>query len=90
MPLKKHPINTEVAYTYIVSNKRLTMVAALGVTLGIAVFIFMNSMLAGLINLLQKHFLNQFHISGFIKMMKFQNPFPVRQTTIYLLSSIRK
>ncbi|MBK8353550.1 MAG: ABC transporter permease [Saprospirales bacterium] len=47
MSKKKYPINTEVAYTYIVSNKRLTMVAALGVTLGIAVFIFMNSMLAG-------------------------------------------
>lgn len=47
MSIKKYPINTEVAYTYIVSNKRLTMVAALGVTLGIAVFIFMNSMLAG-------------------------------------------
>ncbi len=47
MSIKKHPINSEVAYTYIVSNKRLTMVAALGVMLGIAVFIFMNSMLAG-------------------------------------------
>ncbi len=47
MSVKKHPVNGEVAYTYIVSNKKLTMVAALGVTLGIAVFIFMNSMLAG-------------------------------------------
>ena len=44
---KKYPINAEVAYTYIVSNKRLTLIAALGVTLGIAVFIFMNSLMAG-------------------------------------------
>lgn len=47
MAIKKYPINTEIAYTYIISNKRLTMVAALGVTLGIAVFIFMNSLMAG-------------------------------------------
>ena len=39
---KKYPIDAEVAYTYIISNKRLTLIAALGVTLGIAVFIFMN------------------------------------------------
>jgi lipoprotein-releasing system permease protein len=47
MAEKKYPINAEVAYTYIVSSKRLTMIAALGVTLGIAVFIFMNSLMAG-------------------------------------------
>lgn len=47
METKKHPVNSEIAYTYIVSNKKLTLVAALGVTLGIAVFIFMNSMMAG-------------------------------------------
>lgn len=47
MAINKYPINTEIAYTYIISNKRLTMVAALGVTLGIAVFIFMNSLMAG-------------------------------------------
>lgn len=47
MTVKKHPVNSEVAYTYIVSNKRMTFVAAFGVTLGIAVYIFMNSMLTG-------------------------------------------
>jgi lipoprotein-releasing system permease protein len=44
---KNHPINTEIAFTYISTNKRLTAVAALGVLLGIAVFIFMNSMMEG-------------------------------------------
>jgi lipoprotein-releasing system permease protein len=43
----KHPINSEIAFTYITSNKRLTAVAALGVLLGMAVYIFMNSMMTG-------------------------------------------
>jgi len=42
-----HPINTEIAFTYISTNKRLTAVAAMGVLLGMAVFIFMNSMMEG-------------------------------------------
>lgn len=46
-PQNKYPVNSEVAFTYIVSNKKLTAVAALGVTLGIAIFIFMNSMMTG-------------------------------------------
>ena len=43
----KYAINSEIAFTYITSNKKLTAVAALGVVLGMAVFIFMNSMMAG-------------------------------------------
>ena len=45
--MAKYPINTNIAFTYIVSNKKLTFVAALGVVLGIAVYIFMNSLLSG-------------------------------------------
>ncbi len=40
-------INTTIAFTYITSNKKLTAIAALGVILGIAVYIFQNSLLAG-------------------------------------------
>lgn len=43
----KHNIAFEIAWTYLVTNKKMTGVAALGVTLGIAVFIFMNCMMAG-------------------------------------------
>jgi lipoprotein-releasing system permease protein len=43
----KHNINSEISITYIVTKKKLTMVAALGVTIGIAIYIFMNSMMAG-------------------------------------------
>ena len=43
----KHSINSEIAFTYINSNKKLTAVAALGIVLGMAVYIFMNSMMAG-------------------------------------------
>ena len=42
-----HPINSQIAITYIVTNKKLTAVAALGITLGLAVYIFMNSMMSG-------------------------------------------
>ncbi len=43
----RHNIDAEISFTYIVTNKKLTMVAALGVTIGIAIYIFMNSMAAG-------------------------------------------
>jgi lipoprotein-releasing system permease protein len=42
-----HNINSEISITYIVTKKKLTLVAALGVTIGIAIYIFMNSMMAG-------------------------------------------
>lgn len=43
----KHPVNAEIAYTHIVSRKRQTFIAALGVTIGMAIFIFMNSLMNG-------------------------------------------
>jgi lipoprotein-releasing system permease protein len=42
-----HNINSDISLTYIFSKKRLTIVAALGVTIGIAIYIFLNSMMAG-------------------------------------------
>ncbi len=43
----KHPVNSQISFTYIVKDKKLSFVAALGVTMGVAVFIFMNSLMAG-------------------------------------------
>ena len=40
-------INSTIAKTYILSNKKLTGVAVLGVLLGMSVYIFMNSLLVG-------------------------------------------
>lgn len=40
-------INTEIALTYMVSRHKQTIVAALGVTFGISMFIFMNSLITG-------------------------------------------
>jgi lipoprotein-releasing system permease protein len=40
-------INTGIAKTYIVSNRKLTAVGVLGVLLGMSVYIFMNSLLVG-------------------------------------------
>lgn len=40
-------INTEIAFTYLVSRRKQTIVAALGVTFGIGMFIFMNSLISG-------------------------------------------
>jgi lipoprotein-releasing system permease protein len=40
-------INSEIAFTYINNNRKLTAVAALGVLLGMAIYIFMNSMMSG-------------------------------------------
>lgn len=43
----KTGINTEIAFTYIIGRLKQTIVAALGVTFGIGMFIFMNSLITG-------------------------------------------
>lgn len=43
----KHNINSEIAFIHLITRKKQTMVAALGVTVGIAIFIFMNSLMYG-------------------------------------------
>jgi lipoprotein-releasing system permease protein len=43
----KNNINYEIAFTHLFSKKKQTLVAALGVTVGIAIFIFMNSLMHG-------------------------------------------
>ncbi|MBL0047285.1 MAG: ABC transporter permease [Bacteroidetes bacterium] len=43
----KHAISSEISLSYIVTKKKLTLIAALGVTIGLAVFVFMNSMMKG-------------------------------------------
>lgn len=40
-------INTDIAFTYLVVSKKLTLVAVFGVLIGISLYIFMNSMLVG-------------------------------------------
>lgn len=40
-------INSTIAKTYIISNKKLTIVAVMGVVLGMSIYIFMNSLLVG-------------------------------------------
>lgn len=43
----KYNINSDISLTYIVKQRKLTLIAALGVTIGISIFIFMNSLTAG-------------------------------------------
>ena len=43
----KISVNSEIAFTHILSRKRQTLVASLGVTIGITVFVFLNSLLLG-------------------------------------------
>ncbi len=43
----KASVNTEIAFTHVWSRKRQTLVASLGVTIGITVFVFLNSLLLG-------------------------------------------
>src|SRR5690349_128745 len=43
----KRSINTDIAFTHIITRKKQTLVAALGVTLGVGVYLFMNSLSSG-------------------------------------------
>lgn len=40
-------VNSEIAYTHLITRKKQTMIAALGVTVGIGIFIFMISLVIG-------------------------------------------
>jgi lipoprotein-releasing system permease protein len=51
-------INTEVAFTYMVGRRKQTIVAALGVTFGISMFIFLNSLITGTNDYTEKTMLN--------------------------------
>ncbi len=43
----KFSVNYDIAFTHIVTRKKQTLVAALGVTIGVAIFLFMNSLSSG-------------------------------------------
>lgn len=43
----KLPVNYDIAFTHILTRKKQTLVAALGVTVGIALYIFSNSIVSG-------------------------------------------
>lgn len=43
----KLPVNVEIALTHIMTRKKQTLIAALGVTIGIALYIFSNSLMRG-------------------------------------------
>lgn len=45
--MKIKSVNTDIALTHILSQKKQTLVAALGVTIGISIFIFLNSLVQG-------------------------------------------
>jgi lipoprotein-releasing system permease protein len=40
-------VNLDIAFTHLITRKRQTLIAALGVTIGISMYIFMNSLMAG-------------------------------------------
>ena len=43
----KHYVNYHIALTHVLSNKKLTLIAAAGVTIGIALYVFSNSIVSG-------------------------------------------
>src|SRR5580698_259911 len=45
--IMRFPINYQIAYTYLISKVKQTIVAVLGVTFGISMYVFMNSFMSG-------------------------------------------
>jgi lipoprotein-releasing system permease protein len=46
----KNSINFDIALTHIITRKKQTLVAALGVTIGVGIYLFMNSLSSGFTN----------------------------------------
>jgi lipoprotein-releasing system permease protein len=80
-------INSEIAKTYIISNKKLTAVAVMGVLLGMSVYIFMNSLLVGFDRSSNKSiFRNTAHIRIF-KDDQISHALVSNQNEIYLINN---
>ncbi|MEO1435285.1 MAG: ABC transporter permease [Bacteroidota bacterium] len=43
----KYKVNLDIAFTHIITQKRQTLVTALGITIGVSIYLFMNSLNAG-------------------------------------------
>ncbi|MCU0440215.1 MAG: ABC transporter permease [Raineya sp.] len=63
----KLSINNDIALTHIVTRKKQTFVAALGVTIGVAIYLFMNSLSSGFTNFSRD---NIFQSNAHIKIYK--------------------
>lgn len=63
----KRSVNTDIAFTHIITRKKQTLVAALGVTLGVGVYLFMNSLSSGFASFSQDE---MFKSSSHIKIYK--------------------
>jgi lipoprotein-releasing system permease protein len=62
----KKSINTDIAITHIVTRKKQTLVAALGVTIGVGIYLFMNSLSSGFTKFSREEiFKNSAHIKIF-------------------------
>lgn len=61
--MMKKNVNIEIALTHIFTRKKQTLVAALGVTLGVGIYLFINSLTAGFTSFAQEEmFKNSSHI----------------------------
>jgi lipoprotein-releasing system permease protein len=64
--------NLDIAFTHIVTRKKQTLIAALGVTIGVAIYLFMNSLSSGFtVYSINEIFKNNAHINLYsIKMVQ--------------------
>lgn len=62
------PVNLEIALTHIVTRKKQTLVTALGITIGVSIYLFMNSLSSGFTDFSREYiFQNSAHIQVFKK-----------------------
>ena len=64
----KLPVNLDIALTHIVTRKKQTLVTALGITIGVSIYLFMNSLSSGFSDFSRDNiFQNNAHIQVFKK-----------------------
>ena len=62
----KLPVNLDIAFTHIVTRKKQTLVTALGITIGVSIYLFMNSLSSGFTDFSRDNiFQNNAHIQIF-------------------------
>ncbi len=83
----KLPINYDIAITHIVTRQKQTLVAALGVTIGVAVYLFMNSLSSGFSGFSRDNiFQNNAHIKIY-QSDEMSKPLTYDSTTVTLISN---
>ncbi len=84
----KKSVNIEIAYTHIITRKTATFIAAVGVAIGVGVYLFMNSLSSGFTKFSRDNtFVSNAHIKVYVKDKISSTIIPHSSKTSYIINN---